>query len=112
SSSRRSASACWLGASSAGRATSSCRRFRRRLKDRNAGSKRRQRKSWDPHRFRLAAQKYLPAPVRIELDHLRGHLIDDPDVVLRIDPHLLRLQHAVRALPDLADEFAGPIELE
>ena len=64
------------------------------------------------HRFRLAAENHLHAPVRIELDHLRRHLIDDPDVVLRIDAHLLRLQQAVRALADLADELAGPIELE
>ena len=71
-----------------------------------------QRQSGHPHRFRLAAQNHLHAPVRIELDHLRGHLIDDPDVVLRIDAHLLRLQHAVSALADLADEFASPIELK
>ena len=99
------------------RAAAACRRGRRRalgggLHDRHAGRQRRQRQRRHAHRFRLAAQDHLHAAVRIELDHLRRHLIDDPDVVLRIDADLLRLQQPVRALADLADELAGPIELE
>jgi len=50
--------------------------------------------------------------VRIELDDHAGHLIDHPDVVLRIDPHLLRNQESVRILSDLANEFPVLIELE
>src|SRR5687767_13714769 len=64
------------------------------------------------HRLRLAAQHHLDPPVRVELDHLRRHLVDDPDVVLAIDAHLLRLQEAVRPLTDLTDERARAIELE
>ena len=64
------------------------------------------------HRLRLAAQIICTRPFGIELDHLCRHLIDDPDVVLGIDAHLLRLQEPVHALADLADELAGPIELE
>ena len=63
-------------------------------------------------RFRLAAHHQLNAAVGIELDHLRRSAIDDPDVVLRIDAHRLRVVEAVDADADLADELAGLIELE
>ena len=105
---RRAAAAATAGAHRRGRR----RRLGAGLDDRHAGRGRRQRQRRHAHRFRLAAENHLHAPVRIELDHLRRHLIDDPDVVLRIDAHLLRLQETVRALADLADELAGPIELE
>ena len=72
----------------------------------------RQRQVRHAHRLGLAAEDHLDPPVRVELDHLRRHLIDDPDVVLRIDAHLLRLQEPVDALADLAHELAGAIELE
>ena len=71
-----------------------------------------QRQVRHPHRLGLAAEDHLDPPVRVELDHLRRHLIDHPDVVLRIDADLLRLQEAVDALADLTDELAGAIELE
>ncbi len=73
---------------------------------------RHQRQRRHAHRFRLAAENHLHAPVGIELDHLRRRLIDDPDVVLRIDAHLLRLQQTVGALADLPDELAGLVELQ
>ena len=82
------------------------------LDDRNAGRQRSEPRGRHRHRFRLAAQNHLHAAVRVELDDLRRHLIDDPDVVLRIDAHLLRLQEAVDALADLAHELARAIELE
>src|ERR1700674_151383 len=45
--------------------------------------------------------------VWIELcDHVRSR-IHDPDVVLRIDPHPFRPNHAVNILTDLADK--GPV---
>ena len=47
-------------------------------------------------RLRLAAEQHLHRPFGIELDDHARHLIDDPDVVLRIDAHLLREQEAVR----------------
>ncbi len=51
-------------------------------------------------------------PPRVELHHVAGHLIDDPDVVLRIDADLLGEHEAVACLSDLANEFSGSIELE
>ena len=51
-------------------------------------------------------------PGGIELDdHVRS-LVDDPDVVLRIDAHRVRELEAVVALADLADVVAVLIELE
>jgi hypothetical protein len=38
-------------------------------------------------------------------------LIDDPNVVLRIDAHLLSDHEPIRILADLTNEFAGPVEL-
>src|SRR6266566_1371878 len=40
------------------------------------------------------------------------HLIDDPDIVLRIDANLLRKHETVTVRSDLMNEFAGFIELE
>ena len=39
-------------------------------------------------------------------------MIDDPDVVLRINAHLLRNEEAIRILADLANVLPGFIELE
>ena len=52
------------------------------------------------------------AALRIELHDHVGHLVDDPDVVLRIDADLRGEQEAVEALADLARELAVAIELE
>ena len=67
-----------------------------------------------PHgnRFRLSTEHQLNLPVGIELDDVRGSLIDDPDVVLWIDVHGLREVEAVHPDADLLDELAGLIELE
>ena len=64
------------------------------------------------NRFRLAAQRHQHASVRRELDHQARQFIDHPDVVLRIDAHRFRHQESVRILADLAEVFAGWIELE
>jgi len=48
----------------------------------------------------------------IELDDLVGRLVDDPDIVLGIDAHLLGEHEAVDALSNLADERSVVVELE
>jgi hypothetical protein len=62
--------------------------------------------------FRFPAEQQLHLPVRVELHDHAGHLIDHPNVVLRIDSHLLSHQESVRILSDLANELPGLIELE
>src|SRR5713101_2330972 len=52
-------------------------------------------------RFSPQQQLHLPTPVELD-DHAR-HLIDHPDVVLRIDSYLLSEEKAVRPLSDLAN---------
>jgi hypothetical protein len=54
----------------------------------------------------------LNAAIGIELDHHAGHLIHDPDIVLRIDADLLRNHEPVRVLADLADELSSLVELQ
>ena len=66
----------------------------------------------DAFGFGFTAEKHLHSPVGIELNHHAGHLIDNPDVVLRIDADLLGEHEAVDALSDLASEFPVSIELE
>src|SRR5262249_56714604 len=66
----------------------------------------------DALRLRFASQQERDVPVRIKLhDHAR-HLIDHPDVVLRIDAQLLRFLERIGILADFADIFPGLIELE
>jgi hypothetical protein len=48
----------------------------------------------------------------IEFDDHVGHLVDDPDIVLRIHAHLIGEHEAVAVLADLADESSVAIELE
>src|SRR4029079_7319166 len=62
--------------------------------------------------LRLAAEHELEPPVAVELHHLVRSGVDDPDVVLRIDAHLLREVDRVDALADLLDELAVLIELK
>src|SRR5262249_29477886 len=64
------------------------------------------------NRFGLAAEHHHDATGRIKLVHRIRHLIDNPDVVLRIDADLLGKQHAVAVLSHLSNELSGPIELE
>src|SRR6266852_3225446 len=56
------------------------------------------------HVLGLSAEDQLDATGRVELDDLRRHLVDNPDIVLPIDANLLRLEESVRALSQLADE--------
>ena len=51
-------------------------------------------------------------PSAIELHDLVRAGVDDPDVVLRIDAHLLREVDRVDTLADLLHELAGLIELK
>src|SRR3954469_18780918 len=62
--------------------------------------------------LRLAAEHELEPAVAVELHHLVRAGVDDPDVVLRIDAHLLREIDRVDALADLLDELAVLIELK
>ena len=63
-------------------------------------------------RLGLAAEDHQHAPVGTELDDLARALVDDPDVVLRVDAHAVRDQEAVDALADLATKLPLAIELE
>ena len=62
--------------------------------------------------LRLPPQKQLNLSGRIKFDHHARHLVDRPDVVLRIDAHLLGHEKAVQVLADLANIFAAFVELE
>src|SRR5262249_2552041 len=67
-----------------------------------------------PHRHGLgfAAQQEGNAALGVELDDHVRHLIDNPDVVLRIDADLLGEQERIDILADLANELAVAIELQ
>jgi hypothetical protein len=82
------------------------------LARRGGRNRRRRRQGGHAFGFRFPAEQQLHLPVRIELDHHARQSIDDPDVVLRVDTDLLRHLKSVRILADLANELAGPIELE
>src|ERR1700733_1858220 len=56
--------------------------------------------------FRFSTQQHLNLSVGVEFYYHAGHLIHHPDVVLRIHAHLLRHQHRVGLLADLANEFS------
>src|SRR5258708_22595265 len=60
----------------------------------------------------FASQQEGNAAFGVELHHHVRHLIDDPDVVLRIDTHLLGEQESIDILSDLANELAVAIELQ
>ena len=64
------------------------------------------------NRFRLAPEEKRDAALRIELHDHRGHLVDDPEVVLGIDANLRGKQKPVDALADFAREFPVAIELK
>src|SRR5262245_435585 len=87
-------------------------RFGNRLNDGDSCWKRLDPRSRNAQRLRLAAEDQLDPSVRVELDNLCRHLIHDPHVVLRIDPHLLGLQEPIRALRDLTNELARAVELK
>src|SRR5439155_22103682 len=81
-------------------ATTATAGLRDRLYDGDSRRKRIEPRSGHVHRFRFAAEDHLHTAVPVELDDLGRHLIDDPNVVLRIDAHLLGLQKPIRALSD------------
>ena len=60
----------------------------------------------------FASEHHQVSSVGIELDDLVRARVHDPDVVLRIDAHLLREVDRVDALADLLDELAALIELK
>ena len=63
-------------------------------------------------RLRPSAEHHHDASLGVELDDHVRPLVDDPDVVLRVDAHGVRELEAVQALADLADVGAVLIELE
>src|SRR5205814_2168728 len=62
-----------------------------------------------PHRdrFGLATQHQLNLSFRAQLDDVGRSLVDDPDVVLRIDADRLGEIESVHAGADLPHEFTG-----
>src|SRR5205814_7011928 len=68
--------------------------------------------AWILDRFRLPSEQEREASLRIEFHHHRRRLVNDPEVVLRIDADLRCEQKPVDALADLTSEFARAIELE
>src|SRR4029079_12335616 len=64
------------------------------------------------NRLRLAPEEKRDAALRIEFHHHRRHLVDDPDVVLRIDANLRGKEKPVVSLADFAREFSAAIELK
>jgi len=48
----------------------------------------------------------------IQFHDVSRHLIHDPQIVLRIDPDLLRVHEAVTVLPDFTTELAIAVETE
>ena len=63
-------------------------------------------------RLRPSAEHHHDPSLGVELDDHVRPLVDDPDVVLRIDPHGVRELEAVQTLADLAHEGPVLIELE
>src|SRR5262245_45876610 len=63
-------------------------------------------------RLRLAAEQHHEAPFCIEFHDGVRHLLNHPDVVLRIDLDLLGKQHCVGGLANLADVLSGLVESE
>src|SRR5262245_33109000 len=62
--------------------------------------------------FGLAAEQHHEASLGIEFHDGVRHLVNHPDVVLRIDLDLLGEQHGVGSLTNLADVLAGLVESE
>src|SRR3954468_5638746 len=62
-------------------------------------------------RLGLSAEQHCQTPLRVELHDHVAHLIDDPDIVLRVDAHLIGEHEAVSVLADLTDEAAVAVEL-
>src|SRR2546429_5154428 len=69
-------------------------------------------RSRNGNRLGFSTQQELGMSRRIELHNEVRHLIDDPDVVLRVDTDLLGEDEAVAVLSYLPNEFAVSIELE
>src|SRR5207247_1429549 len=97
------------GAASCAALTRRCRRAAAFSVTAPAGSRR---AAWNVDGLGLAPHRHLHASLRIELDDHARSLIDHPDVVLRIDPHVMREDETVQALADLADVLTGGVELK
>src|ERR1700736_4682020 len=54
-------------------------------------------------RLRFSAQGHHNAALGIKLDDHVGPFVHDPDVVLRVDAHGMRLDKPIKSLPDFAD---------
>src|SRR5262249_49759714 len=65
---------------------------------------------WNSLRF--SAQQHLDMARPIDLHNVDGHLIDNPDVVRRINADLLGKHEAVGRLSNLPNKFPSAIELE
>jgi hypothetical protein len=62
--------------------------------------------------FGLASEQHDLTALRIELDDHVGHLIDDPDIVLRVDADLIGEHEAIHVMAEFFDETAIAVELE
>ena len=60
----------------------------------------------------LAPEYHRDVSFRVELDHHVGSFVGDPDVVLPIDFHAVRVGPGVEPVADLAQELAIRRELE
>ena len=72
--------------------------------------------SWNARRnalrFRLASEKHCDASFGIELHDHVAHLVDDPDIVVRVDAHLGGEHESVDVFADFPHVLARAIELE
>ena len=64
------------------------------------------------HRLRPPAEHHDDTSLRVELDHHVRPLIDDPDVVLRIDAHLVRELEAIDTDSPFLHKVPVRVELE
>src|SRR4051812_10983129 len=63
-------------------------------------------------RFRFTAENHQHTPLRIELDDLARSLVNDPDVVLRVDMDGMRDLKRVNPLSNFTHECTAAIELQ
>src|SRR4029077_3992055 len=66
----------------------------------------------DGNSFSFSPQQHGDAALRIELHDHVGHLIHNPEVVVRINTDLGGKHEGVGVLANLADELTVPVELE
>src|SRR5579863_3767607 len=66
----------------------------------------------DRNRLRFPAESHDYPALGIELDDHIGSLIHDPDIVMWIDLHGVRVNEAIQTLADLARESSVGVEFE